>query len=161
MRTSEAPTPSPQSSFRWRLLLAFFGVSSFAILGGAVAIYAFFEIEEVLERITERSVPSVLASLRLSREAERLVSAAPILLTSTTQDEHRERAQEMRAEIATLEGILDDLKQQDIDASVIEPIASAVDWLTLNLISVETTVGNALAIAEQREVLTGMALDVS
>jgi class 3 adenylate cyclase len=154
-----APAPAPRSSVRWRLLLAFFGVSSFAVIGGAVAIFAFFKIEDVLERITDHSVPSALASLQLSREAERLVSAAPVLLTSTSQDEHQERASEIRDELARLGDILENLKQYHFDALVIEQIVSAVDWLTLNLISMETTVGNALAIGEQRKALTQNALE--
>ncbi len=156
---SEIPVPAPRSSFRWRLLLAFFGVSSFAILGGAVAIYAFSKIEDVLERITDHSVPSVLASLQLSRDAERLVSAAPVLLTSTSQGEHQEQASKIRNDIAQLSGVLGSLKQYQLDASVIDHIASTVDWLTLNLISMETTVGNALAIGEQRKALTKNALE--
>lgn len=129
------------------------------MLGGAVAIYAFFEIEDALERITEHSVPSVLVSLELSREAERLVSAAPVLLTSSTQYEHQERASEIRDDITRLGDNLDDLKQYHFDATVIEQIVSAVNWLTLNLISVETTVGNALAIGEQRKALTQNTLE--
>jgi class 3 adenylate cyclase len=158
---SEVRVPPPRSSFRWRLLLAFFGVSSFAILGGAVSIFAFSEIENVLVRITDHSVPSVLVSLQLSRDAERLVSAAPILLTSSSQDEHRQQASEIRNDIARLKSVLDGLKQYRFDASVIDQIASAVDWLTLNLISMETTVGNALAIGEQRKVLTRDALELA
>ena len=148
-----------QSSVRWRLLLAFFGISSFAVLGGVVAFHAFVEIESVLERITERSVPSVLASLRLSRQAERLVAAAPALLTATTPEEHEERAKRIRAESEQLNTILVDLRRSDIDASIIEPIELAVNWLTLDLISLETTVGNAHAIGEHRKSLGGEALE--
>ncbi len=149
--------PGP-SSVRWRLLLAFFGISSFAVLGGAVAFYAFVEIENVLERITERSVPSVLASLRLSRQAERLVAAAPALLTAATPEEHEKQAKRIRAESEQLNAILDDLRTSGIDASVIKPIELAVNWLTLDLISLETTVGNAHAIGAQRKALGGEAL---
>lgn len=154
----EARVPPPRSSFRWRLLLAFFGVSSFAIVGGAVAIYALSNIENVLVRITDQSVPSVLVSLQLSRDAERLVSAAPVLLTSGSQDEHQQQAATIRNDIARLKGVLHNLKQYRFDDSVIDQIAAAVDWLTLNLISMETTVGNALAIGEQRKALTRDAL---
>ncbi|MGD8349594.1 MAG: adenylate/guanylate cyclase domain-containing protein [Gammaproteobacteria bacterium] len=157
----EARVPPPRSSFRWRLLLAFFGVSSFAIVGGAVAFYALSNIENVLVRITDQSVPSVLVSLQLSRDAERLVSAAPVLLASSNQDEHQRQATSIRNDIARLKGVLDSLKQYRIDASVIEQIAEAVDWLTLNLISMETTVGNALTIGEQRKALTREALELA
>ncbi|MEJ2178794.1 MAG: hypothetical protein P8Y12_12965, partial [Gammaproteobacteria bacterium] len=159
--SSEISVPAPRSSFRWRLLLAFVGVSSFAILGGAVAIYAFSKIEDVLERITDHSVPSVLLSLQLSRDAERLVSAAPVLLTSINPGEHQEQASKIRNDIAQLSGVLDSLKQYQLDASVIDQIASAVDWLTLNLISMETTVGNALAIGEQRKAISQNALELA
>jgi hypothetical protein len=158
---SEARVSSPRSSFRWRLLLAFFGVSTFAILGGAVAIYALSKVENVLLHITDHSVPSVLVSLQLSRDAERLVSAAPVLLTSSSQDEHQQQASKIRNDIAHLNDVLDSLKQYHFDASVIDQIASAVDWLTLNLISMETTVGNALAIGEQRKALTREALELA
>lgn len=128
------------------------------MLGGAAAIYSFSEIEEELERITEQSVPAVLSSLRLSRDAEGLVAAAPALLTSTTQEEHKRRSTSIREDIGQLGIVLDDLNSLNVDTSFIEPIASAVNWLTLNLISVETTVGNALAIGEQRRALTQSAL---
>jgi len=124
-----------------------------------VAFYAFVEIDTVLERITERSVPSVLASLRLSRQAERLVAAAPALLTATTPEEHDERAKRIRAESEQLNALLDDLRKSGIDASVIKPIELAVNWLTLDLISLVTTVGNAHAIGEQRKALGGEALE--
>ena len=146
------------SSVRWRLLVAFLGISSFAVFGGAVAIYAFLQIETVLERITERSVPSVLTSLRLSRQAERLVAAAPTLLSAKTLAQHDESARRIRTETAQLNAILDTLKQRDIDPALIEPLEFAVNWLTLNLISLETTVGNALAIGEQRRTLGREAL---
>ncbi len=157
----ETRVPSPRSSFRWRLLLAFIGVSSFAVLGGAVAIYALSNIENVLVRITEQSVPSVLISLQLSRDAERLVSAAPVMLTSTSQNEHQKNASKIRDDIQHLNGVLDELRQYHFDAVLIDQIAAVVNWLTLNLISMETTIGNAIAIVEQRKALTRDALEVS
>jgi adenylate cyclase len=130
------------------------------MLGGGVAIYSFLEIESVLQRITARTVPAVLTSLGLSRRAERLVAAAPALLAATTVDEHLEYAARIKAEIAQLVSTLDDLKRAEIDPGVIRAIESAVDWLTLTLISLETTVGNGLAVGERRRALTREALAV-
>ena len=70
-----------QLSVRWRLLLAFLGISAFAVLAAATGTYAFRQMTNVLERITEQRVPSALAALDLSRQAERIVAAAPTLLT--------------------------------------------------------------------------------
>jgi class 3 adenylate cyclase len=94
----------------------------------------------------------------LSRQAERLVAAAPALLTATTPEDHEKHATRIRAESEQLNAILDDLRTSGIDASVIKPIELAVNWLTLDLISLETTVGNAHAIGEQRKALGEEAL---
>ena len=63
-----------------RLLLAFLGISAFALIAAAAAIYSFSEVGGVLGRITEERVPAALDFLELSRQAERIVAAAPKLL---------------------------------------------------------------------------------
>ncbi|TIU09945.1 MAG: hypothetical protein E5W40_13845, partial [Mesorhizobium sp.] len=57
---------------RGRLLLAFFGISTFAVFATAAALYAFLQVGEVVDSITRDRVPSALASLQLSRQAERV-----------------------------------------------------------------------------------------
>ena len=61
---------------RGRLLLAFFGISALAVLATAAALYAFLQVGEVVERITKFRAPFALASLELSRQAERVAAAA-------------------------------------------------------------------------------------
>ena len=73
---------------RGRLLLAFLGISALAVLATAVAVYAFLQLGAVIERITERRVPSAIASLQLSRQAERIAAAAPAVLAATTKSQH-------------------------------------------------------------------------
>ena len=63
---------------RGRLLLAFFGISAFAVLAAGVAAYSFLEVGDVVSRITQHRVPLALASLELSRHTERVVAAAPV-----------------------------------------------------------------------------------
>ena len=65
---------------RGRLLIAFFGISAFSVLAAVAAVYSFLAIGAVLERITQQRVPSALGALEISREAERIVAAAPALL---------------------------------------------------------------------------------
>ncbi len=103
----------------------------------------------------------MLTSLALSRRAERLVAAAPALLAAKTTAEHVEHEARIKAEIAQLDSTLDDLKRAEIDPGVIRAIESAVDWLTLNLISLDTTVGNGLAVGERRRALAREALAVT
>jgi hypothetical protein len=66
---------------RGRLLLAFFAISAFAVLGGGAALYSFREIDQVLSLITQRRIPVVVQSQEISRHVERITAAAPALLT--------------------------------------------------------------------------------
>jgi len=47
---------------RGRLLLAFFGISAFGVLGAGVALYSFHRIDDALALITQRRVPVALIS---------------------------------------------------------------------------------------------------
>ena len=88
---------------RGRLLLSFFGISAFAVIAAATAMYSFLEVGKALERIIEFRVPSAIASLQLSRQAERIVAAAPALLTVTTAPEHERVSGMISAEVDRLE----------------------------------------------------------
>jgi adenylate cyclase len=55
---------------RGHLLLAFLGISAFAVLGAGAALYSFREIDSSLGLITQRRIPVVVQSQELSRHAE-------------------------------------------------------------------------------------------
>ena len=55
---------------RGRLLLAFFAVSAFAVLGAGAAFYSFREFEGALGLITQQRTPAALKSQELARHAE-------------------------------------------------------------------------------------------
>ena len=86
-------------SVRWRLLLAFLGISAFAVLAAAAGTYAFRQMAYVIERITEQRVPSALTALDLSRQAERIVAAAPTLLSARSQAQYQEISATITAEV--------------------------------------------------------------
>ena len=66
-----------QLGVRGRLFLAFLGISAFAVLAAAAAMYAFLQLGDSLDQIAQKRVPTALASQQLSRQAERVVSMAP------------------------------------------------------------------------------------
>ena len=101
--TSFMPT---RLSVRWRLLLAFLGISAFAVLAAGAGTYAFRQMAYVIERITEQRVPSALTALDLSRQAERIVAAAPTLLNARSQEQYREISAAIRTEVDHLEALL-------------------------------------------------------
>src|SRR5260370_24863891 len=69
---------------RGRLLLAFFGISAFGVLGAGVAFYSFHRIDDALALITQRRVPVSLISQEVSPHMERIPSPAPRLLAAPT-----------------------------------------------------------------------------
>src|SRR5262245_39379498 len=91
---------------RGRLLLAFFGISAFAVVGAAVALYSFREIGDAFATITQRRVPVAVVSQELSRHAERVVAAAPVLLGASTWDEKSERSTAIENELNVLNSLL-------------------------------------------------------
>ncbi|MGI9301692.1 MAG: ATP-binding protein [Gammaproteobacteria bacterium] len=145
----------PTSSFgvRARLLLAFFGVSAFAVLAAGAAMYSFLEVDKVLQRITGQRVPAALSSLELSRQAERIVAAAPALLTANTEERHQEVSASMTNEARRLGDSLLDLKFQGADASgedlqAIEPLVAR---LQANLNALDDLVARKLTARAHRE----------
>src|SRR4051812_24303915 len=98
---------------RGRLLLAFFGISGFALLGAAAAMYAFLEVGKAFDRITQQRIPSSLTSLELSRQAERIVAAAPAMLTASTAEQRQQLWGTVSTEVERLKSLLADIKEKE------------------------------------------------
>ena len=102
---------------RGRLLFAFFGISTFAVLATAAAVYAFLQVGAVVERITDRRVPSALGSLEVSRQAERVAATAPAALATTSTVQHKEVSAASGSEMARLDDLLAALKGTAVNAA--------------------------------------------
>jgi adenylate cyclase len=96
---------------RGRLLLAFFGISAFAVLGAGVAFYSFHRIDDALALITQRRVPVALMSQELSRHAERILAAA------TTSDEKAQWSVRISNEVKVLTSLLANLRDAGHEGS--------------------------------------------
>ncbi|WEX86547.1 PAS-domain containing protein [Sinorhizobium garamanticum] len=138
---------------RGRLLLAFFGISTFAVLATAAALYAFLEVGEVVERITKERVPSALASLQLSRQAERVAASAPAVLASTSKAQHNEVSAAIAADMTRLEELLAALKGAKTSTAVVAEIEAAVLGLRRNLDALNDVVAARLAVVARKEEL--------
>jgi signal transduction histidine kinase/DNA-binding response OmpR family regulator len=140
-------------SVRWRLLLAFLGISAFAVLAAATGTYAFRQMTYVLERITEQRVPSALAALDLSRQAERIVAAAPTLLGARSQGQYRETSMAISMEVDRLEALLAQIRGAAVDPAVLAAIEPAVEGLRRNLTALAGLVAGRLAVSERKDTL--------
>jgi signal transduction histidine kinase len=129
---------------RGRLLLAFFGISAFAILAAAAGIYAFRQVGERLELIDAR-VPQVVSSMEISRAADRLIASTPALLAAATTKERDEISSRMRPEVDRLIiGLTDIGRRAGTAGESVVAIQQLVASLRSNLAELETLVGRRL-----------------
>ena len=142
-----------QGSVRWRLLLAFLGISAFAVLAAAAAMWAFLELGQVVERTTGERAPAALASLELSRQAERVAAAAPALLAAPDETARAEVAAGIRLQLGTLETFLAQLRNTSPNATALGAIEPAVTGLRRNLDALDQVVAERLATARAKQVL--------
>ena len=133
-----------------RLLLAFLGISGLAMVGAAVAIFSFREIGEVLDRVTARRVPAALASQEVSRQAERIIAAAPALLSAASPTEHAQRSRNIATEMGTLDARLDKLEAGGGDSVSLGSMRLAVNRLWTNLKSLDRLVADRLVLSERK-----------
>ncbi|SCW33210.1 HAMP domain-containing protein [Rhizobium mongolense subsp. loessense] len=140
---------------RGRLLFAFFGISTFAVLATAAAVYAFLQVGEVVERITERRVPSALASLELSRQAERVAATTPAVLATTSTVQHNEVSAAIGVEMSRLEELLAALKDTAASTAAVAEIEAAVIGLRRNLNALNDLVAARLGVVARKEELLG------
>jgi class 3 adenylate cyclase len=136
---------------RGRLLLAFFGISAFAVFAAAAGMSSFLAVGGVLDRITQQRVPSALASLELSRQAERIVAAAPALLAAQTPDQHDQQSRTISVEVERLGALLSDLRDSTTDVAGFEELDAATTRLRINLKGLDALVAGNLELGERKK----------
>ena len=124
---------------RGRLLLAFVGISAFAVLAAAAGIYAFRQVGDQLELIDTRA-PQVVTSMEISRAADRLIASAPALLAATTAKDRDEISNRMRPEVDRLITGLVDIERAGIVGEAAITVQLLVSSLRSNLEELENLV---------------------
>src|SRR5262249_11098387 len=89
-----------------RLLVAFLAICLFSLVGAVSGFITLSQVARSLSEITEKQVPGALSWLALSRQAERVVRAAPALLAVTTEDERVQVSAEIAAQAEQLNRLL-------------------------------------------------------
>ena len=142
-------------------MLAFFGISAFAVLGAGAALYSFQQISDAFASITQRRIPLALTSQELSRHAERIVAAAPTLLTATSQDEKEDRSVAISSEVNVLYSLLANLRSAGVESRELASLEPYVERLRDNLRELNLLINNRLMIAEQKKDLVRKELDLA
>src|SRR5262249_23468983 len=108
-----------------------------------------------LERVVEFRVPSAIASLQLSRQAERIVAAAPALFTVATAPERKRAFDNISADVDRLESLLRDLQQRGTELAHVEDGRRGIQQLRPNLDSLGALITERLTAADNKAKLLG------
>ena len=141
------------TSVQGRLLLAFLAISAFVVVAAGAGNYAFRQVANVLDRVTEQRAPMVLAALELSRQAERIAAAAPALLTVRSPSQLQEITGSIRQDGARLAALLADVRATSIEMLGNKDIERAVEGLRRNLDFLDRLVAGRIAVTQQKEEL--------
>lgn len=147
---SKTATGRKRLGVRGHLYTSFFGISLFVIIAAAVSIFSFLKVDESLDRITQGSVPLAIASLDLSRQAERIVAAAPSLLNVSTTEQQQELASELERDVDRLNDLLQKLSSHTLQPQAIESIRRAVAQLRETIAALNRVVTARLAISQRK-----------
>ena len=142
-----------------KTLIAFLAISVFSIVAAATALYSLFKIGDALELITTQSSPAAIISLELSRRAEKVVTAAPALLTVTSPEEKRRLSAIVSDEVAALDRILTELKTRNVRREWLRLIERAVEQLRSNLQDLDSLISTRLLITQNRQSQRSRLLD--
>jgi class 3 adenylate cyclase len=112
--------------------------------------YAFLQVGQALDQITQKRVPAALASQQLSRQAERVVAMAPAYLSVTTLEEHEQLSSRIAVEVERLNDLLSEVKRSSISAKYLNLIEPAVERLVGNLTSLGTVISEQLEASERK-----------
>ena len=147
-RSNAATASALHLGVRARLLIAFFGISAFAVFAAGAGIYAFREVGGRIDMIDAR-VPPTLTSLELSRSAERIIAAAPALLAATDRRRRDDIKAQLEAEVGRLNGTLVALKGEGTEVASLSRIEPVVSSLTVNLTALDGLVAQRLETNER------------
>ena len=146
---------------RGRLLLAFFGISAFAVLGAGAALYSFHGIDQVLSLITQHRIPVVVQSQEISHHAERITAAAPALLTVASQTEMDQWWRGISTEVITLNELLTHLRKEGVDSATLQSLESDVEGLRSNLQALDQLMNDRLVLGEQKKEVLSKSIQVA
>ena len=139
-----------------RLLIAFFGISAFSALIAGAALYAFVQVGESFQLIDRRVEPT-LASLEVSRLAERIVRAQSALSAVTSEAERAGVTKELASEVGELRGFLSELRQGGVAPEALSSIEVNAQQLEENLAKLDAVVDQRLQlIARIKDTMNGI-----
>jgi signal transduction histidine kinase len=145
-----ASARSTWRGLRGRLLLAFAGISGFALLAAATGFYGLIRSGESLDEIAKHKMPVTVAALSLAQDNERLAGAGPALSNITDPVELRPVEIMITEELDKARDLLTDLRAGGLDRKTISDIGDKLDSLSANLASINAAARRRMAASARK-----------
>jgi PAS domain S-box-containing protein len=135
------PAAPKRLGLRGRLLLAFAGISLFAVSAALVGQYALREVGRALER-TEQAVTPAITAMELSSRSKEVIAAGPALRSLTSRQEIDHLSTSASSDLDSLGSLVQVLRRGSTDAQTLDAIGDLLARLRENL-------------AQMRQILVG------
>lgn len=134
-----------------RLLFAFFGITFFAVLSGVVALISFLEVGKVLHQIARFETPEAIESLEISRQAERMASAAPAMLSVTSIAQLEQIRASLEANSKRIDEKILRLKENDGESKDLTTMEWTVQQLHTNILELHDLIARRFQSSDARK----------
>jgi len=135
---------------RSSLLLAFLGISLCAAAAAAAAVYALLSVSATMQEITAERVPTGLAALALSRQAEKVIAAARPLIAARNEDDREAQRRSIDAGLGQIDDRVRQLESAHVQAASLTAITEMVDHLAGTFRMIDEQTGQRLALSRQK-----------
>ncbi len=136
-----------------RLYLAVGGAVALTLLASLVGWILLNQVREVQSRVTERSIPDVIAAFRLARTGRSLFAATPRLTGADTLEELQGISDSVQADRESFEHQLNEIAKRQGDSFMLGDLASRNQAILQNLDAIEETVHRRLELVARRNQL--------
>jgi adenylate cyclase len=147
------PGRSMKMGLRGRLLLAFVGISMFAVVSGLSGHYAFNTVTAGLDR-TNATLSPALAAVELAGESEQVLSAGPRMMNARAEGEIDRAFALASADLRSVRKAVDEFRTSAIDSKSLDELSSHVARVGDNLAQLEATAKQRVQATIRREALT-------
>ena len=115
------PAAPKRLGLRGRLLLAFAGISLFAVSAALVGQYALMEVGRALER-TEQALPPAITAMELSSRSKEVIAAGPALRSLSSRQEIDQLSTSASSDLDSLGSLVQVLRSGSTDAQKLDGI---------------------------------------
>ena len=135
------------------LRAGFLGIVGFVVLAAAAGIYAFVDISNALNQITQERVPSTIAAQQLARRTQVIVDTAPGISAAQDREEFEARRSALFKQVRELRDLVTRVEGESFDLSA-APFRGLVTGLDDNLHALSETVSQSLTMRARLETKT-------